>query len=325
MTTVDESGAEDVAEALREIGATEITVTDTGDVTFKLLDTSAWAYYVTPTSFRLSFVLDFDADAGRAGAWVDEHDLLDAGFVRMVEGDDGATNLLYTVDLDRPATVLELVADTAIDLQTEWSGRDSAAIADTLADAGLLCPPIRVGKDERLRTYGPWWWGTRRVHPFKLYMFEVDEVVASLASDGPLFAMSHAGHGMNSYGLNLVTTGGPYAVFFQHGFGGVYTDPLRARLEINAAYTYLHVLLEADELEGHENPKWLLLYSQFRGTCGLVDLDEVRQGKHWEGVFREFEDFGSLIRGAVALAPDCEEFIVNGAGIDWGGDSDTTG
>lgn len=320
MNTVDDTGAEDVAEALRGVGATEVEITETGDVTFKLVNTSGWAYYLTTSSYRVSFVLDFDPDVARARAWVTSQDLLLTGFVRVVEGDDGTNNLLYTVDLERPALDLEFVIDTAIDLQADWAGPGTDRITDTLAEAGLLCPPFGAGKDEPVRTYGPWSWGTRRIDPFLLYMFEIEQILDQVI-DGPVFAMSHAGHGLNSYGLNVVTSGGPYAVFFQHGFGGVYTDPLRSRLEINSAYSYLHVLLEADEIEDTDNPKWLLLYSQFRGTCGIVDLDEVRRGANWEDAFQEFADFGSLIRGAVALAPEGEEFIVNGAGIDWGGNT----
>lgn len=193
------------------------------------------------------------------------------------------------------------------------------AIEEVFADVGVLVPPLGSFEIEDIQAFGPWHWGSHELVPNEMYMFEVASVVAAILGEGQLFAVSHAGHGLNSYGLNVVTVGGPFAVFVQHGFGGVYTDPLRARLRINEAYTYLHVLLEADELPDASNPKWLLLYSEFRGTCGVVDLDEVRAGKSWQESLTPFSDFKSLIRGAAALVPD-ESFIASGRSIDWGSD-----
>jgi hypothetical protein len=45
-----------------------------------------------------------------------------------------------------------------------------------------------------------------------------------LINDERLFAMSHAGRGVNCYGLNLVTAQGPVAVFLQQSYGGLYPD-----------------------------------------------------------------------------------------------------
>lgn len=209
------------------------------------------------------------------------------------------------------------------EVRDEETGGDEGDWPDglvaALANAGLACPPLGSFELGDVTTFGRWHWGTHELSPLEMYLFEVEPVVAALVKEGRIFAMSHAGHGLNSYGLTVVTTGGPFAVFVQHLFGGVYTDPLWARLQINEAYTYLHVLLAADELEDANNPKWLLLYSQFRGPCGIVDLEEVRGGKPWEEAFTPSRDFGSLIRAAVALVPG-EEFIVSGTSIDWGED-----
>jgi hypothetical protein len=191
-------------------------------------------------------------------------------------------------------------------------------MSEALANAGLLLPPLGPFGVADIRTFGNWSWGTRHLPELAMYMFEVGQVIETLG-EGPLFSMNHAGHGLNSYGLTLVTTGGPFAVFSQHGFGGVYMDPLSTRLRINAAYTHLHVLLKAQVLNDAINPRWLLLYSQFRDYCGIVDLDQVRGGAPWEQAIVAFPDFESLIRGAVALVPD-EEFIASGGPINWGND-----
>lgn len=217
---------------------------------------------------------------------------------------------------DSPPTEDEEFGLRGVGDETEESRR---AVGGIFADVGLLVPPLGPFEIEDVQALGPWHWGTYELVPNEMYMFDVDSVASAILNEGQLFALSHAGHGLNSYGLNLVTVGGPFAVFVQHGYGGVYTDPLKARLRINEAYTYLHILLEAEAVPDATNPKWLLLYSEFRGTCGIVDLDEVRAGKSWQESFAPFRDFKSLIRGAVALVPD-EEFIASGVSIDWGSD-----
>ena len=55
-------------------------------------------------------------------------------------------------------------------------------------------------------------WVPGRLDAFGLYMFDVETVTRYLT----VFALRQAGHGVNSYGLNLVTCAGPVAVFVQH-------------------------------------------------------------------------------------------------------------
>lgn len=317
MTSLDSVDADGVANSLRELGATSVEMTPDGDIDFKLGDLNAFAYYLKPTGYRISFVLALDPAAEQADSWTTAHDQVPVGFVRFVEGDD-TSNLLFTVDVERGVTDLALVIDTAIDLLADWNGKDASGITTTLAEVGLLQPPLGADETEGVRTYGPWWWGTRRIDPMRtLYMFDVDEIVTEIIERGPFFAMSHAGHGLNSYGLNLVTTGGPFAVFFQHGFGGVYMSPLRTRLAINEAYSYLHVLLDAEPVEGATNPRWLLAYSEFRGVCGLIDLDEVRTGKSVDDSTTEFDSFLVLVGAAASRAPEAEEFGAAGVRVEW--------
>lgn len=153
----------------------------------------------------------------------------------------------------------------------------------TLASAGLVVPPTGDTDLRDITKIGPWnWASTDRVGHLDadddLYMFRVETVLERLLEGGAVFDLCHAGHGMNSYGLNLVTTSGPIAAFIQHGWGGVYMDPLRQRFRINATYSRLHELF--GRIAEPDAPlRWVLLYSEFRGVCGVVDLVAYGSGR----------------------------------------------
>ncbi len=67
-------------------------------------------------------------------------------------------------------------------------------------------------------------------------MFEAERVADWIATAGDLLALSHAGHGLNSYGLNLVVARGPVAAFVQHGYGGAFMEPVSMLTGIAATY-----------------------------------------------------------------------------------------
>jgi hypothetical protein len=133
-------------------------------------------------------------------------------------------------------------------------------------------------------------------HSLSLYFF--DDAVEDLAHHwdrAPLFAMSHAGHGTNSYGLNVIAAAGPVAAY----------DPVEDLEQIAATYARLHQVLAAADAD--DTPaRWLLLFSNFRGICQLVDLDSpVPQTKN-NGIGYEpmkFPDEHALWRGLVERLP----------------------
>jgi hypothetical protein len=151
-------------------------------------------------------------------------------------------------------------------------GEGARDLAGALVRAGIAHPPFGSIPESAITTYRTWAWGSRDVPPIEMYMFDVDLIARTLRADGPFFALNHAGHGTNSYGLNLVTAAGPMAVCVQHPYGGFYSDPLANLIAINTTYSRLHVLFQA--AKGQENLplKWLLVYSPFRGEGGIVDL-----------------------------------------------------
>ena len=94
----------------------------------------------------------------------------------------------------------------------------------TFQSAALPEPPI----PERLRTdvyrIEEWCWATRPIDAMEMYMFREypGEVLSGRVAD--YVAVSHAGHGANSYGISLHLVYGRLAVFVQTLWGGVYTD-----------------------------------------------------------------------------------------------------
>ena len=172
----------------------------------------------------------------------------------------------------------------------------------TLANAGIACPPTGVPLLE-IRAFGRWHWGTAKLDAFGLYMFDVETVIRRLIDDGPVFVLCHAGHGTNSYGLNLVTCAGPVAVPMQHHYIGVYADPVRNLIDINSTYSRLNVLLEA-ATKVAKPLRWLMLWSNFREVHGVVDLDDVRRGKDWREALAPAESEGELFRSVAENFPD---------------------
>ena len=94
----------------------------------------------------------------------------------------------------------------------------------TLADAGLEPPPVPEPMKNLLHAFGPWHWATREIEPMDMYVLLplAEEVLEGRASD--YVAVTHAGHGVNSYSLNLGILFGPIALLVQTGWGGAYMD-----------------------------------------------------------------------------------------------------
>jgi hypothetical protein len=245
---------------------------------------------------RVSYFLAFDPDPCESARFIAAHDHLPDAELQLIDSPDGSALRLLTElpfeDHDRAwATAHTARAMHAAWLNRQEPGKDLAA---TLGTAGIAVPPLGAAADNHLYTYGAWSWGSRYIPPFPLYMFETDLVIRQLIDNGPVFSLSHAGHGINSYGLNLVTTAGPVAAFVQHAYGGVYGNPVRNLIDINATYSRLHVLLGATRKMDTTELRWLLLYSQFRGVLGIVDLDKVRHGESSNDAFEAVETEADL-------------------------------
>lgn len=252
--------------------------------------------------FRASYFIAVDPDPTEAAQFAAAHEGLHEGLVQHIDG-PGRSAMRLLVELAfEDSDHIWATAHTARALHAAWMNRQQQGtdLVHTLAGAGIAVPPLGPVGDVTVYTYGAWSWGSRYVPPFLLYMFDAGLVMRQLIDRGPFFSMSHAGHGINSYGLNLVTSAGPVAAFVQHGYGGGYADPLRDLVRINATYARLHVLLGATRQLSAVEPRWLLNCSQFRGVVGIVDLDKVRAGASDEEAFEALEDETQLFETIAA-------------------------
>lgn len=176
---------------------------------------------------------------------------------------------------------------------------DADDLVATLSSASLAIPPM-LGLEKEIRAQGRWQWGTQPCDRKSLYMYEVNGVLALLFENHELFMLSHGGHGVNSYGLNLVLSKGPLAGYVQHSYGGIYADPTRDKEQIATTYTRLRALW--DNLADTPGPPcWLLLHSSFRRINTVIDLPPVRAGATWQAHREDFPDEAALFAAASGL------------------------
>jgi hypothetical protein len=168
-------------------------------------------------------------------------------------------------------------------------------MVQTLTHAGLVVPPLGAADPSEIHKLGEWHWGTRELDfQRELYLFDIEAVARNIIEHGPLFAVSHGGHGINSYALSLVTSApsGDVAYFTQGGIFGGYSDLDRDRARINAAYLEVAQEWAALEDEANTGPVcWLAYRSAMRfHMSGIIDLDALRAGADFESAHDRIED-----------------------------------
>lgn len=126
----------------------------------------------------------------------------------------------------------------------------------------------------KLRCRDRWLWSTRAIDGFAMYMFQtyIGEIFERSVND--YLAISHAGRGINSYGLNYHLVRGDIAIFTQDSFGGVYGDAEVDRK--NIANTFNHITTLLRQLDEHplppKRPRLVIVWSAFRGVCAHTQL-----------------------------------------------------
>ena len=129
----------------------------------------------------------------------------------------------------RPKTI-ENKQQEAFVREWDWPERsvgpanDYEGMLATFRSAGLPEPPIPEAFRAELRRVEDWCWATRPIDPMEMYMFR-EYPAEVLSVDVPDYvAVSHAGHGVNSFAVSLHLVYGSLALFTQTLWGGVYTD-----------------------------------------------------------------------------------------------------
>lgn len=102
------------------------------------------------------------------------------------------------------------------------------ALNETFARGGIAVPPLPDALAAELKQTDAWTFASRPIRPLDAYMLQpyLKEVLSGEVPD--YVAVSHAGHGFNSYALTYLLVLDPIAVLAQTLYGGVYTDNARA-------------------------------------------------------------------------------------------------
>jgi hypothetical protein len=144
-------------------------------------------------------------------------------------------------------------------------------LVTTFTASGLPVPPVPEPLRSALRAPERWCWTTRDIDPMRMYLFEPEFLADVLAGRAPDYAaVSHAGHGTNSYALNYHLVHGDLAVLMQVGWGGVYTDNAAAAARLGELWRRCEALLARPAPT--RNGRIVCVYSDIRGisACGPV-------------------------------------------------------
>lgn len=143
-----------------------------------------------------------------------------------------------------------------------------------LRKASLAFPPLPDELAAHFQRFGPWWWGTRELNAFEMYLF--GGIVGADGIEGPppdYMALCHAGHGVNSYALNYQLVFRPVAIIFQVGWGGIYGDKAkeaaRFRRQCELAAGLVDVATKVRQRPGMSTDVALIRYSDIRSICRL--------------------------------------------------------
>ncbi len=175
------------------------------------------------------------------------------GAVLIRETDDG----LEVHGLPGPASV-------ATDPRTEHPAGDE--MRRRFVEAGLSEPPVPAAVEPALQSPEEWLFATREMDPVDMYLFEpyLIEVLAAPVED--YFALSHAGHGTNSFAINYQLVFGPIALFAQVPWGGIYMDPQASAAEVDRLFQECRsTIAAAEKLATDVTTRLLICESAMRG------------------------------------------------------------
>ena len=165
--------------------------------------------------------------------------------------------------------------------QRDLAAHPVDAVADIEATFGhhrLPLWPIPDRFRPGLRRPDDWLWTTRAIDPMEMYLFRRYPAEATDPSIADYLAISHAGHGVNSYALSYHLVMGPLGLFAQVLWGGVYADDEMARANLERQATLMRELIPLAEDASNEwdgRRRLIVAESAFRGIaiCTWVDLE----------------------------------------------------
>jgi hypothetical protein len=171
------------------------------------------------------------------------------------------------------------MADTKAPRVNGWD-----SLVGDFADGGLNATPLRKWS-KGVRKFEDWQWGTRTFDPGAHYGFLPGFIYPLLTAPvlKPRFMVSHAGHGMNSYSINVHIVTESAIVFTQAAWGGVFSSGSRDAEQVNDMMESVAAFLEHSErIPPAPEERHVLIMSNFRGvhvagTCapGTMSQDEI--------------------------------------------------
>ena len=167
--------------------------------------------------------------------------------------------------------------------RSDTSGRQTGLedARQTFEKANLQLPPIPERFVPDLRTIQPWCFATREVDRTTMYFFDeyLQEALAGKTPD--YLAVSHGGHGFNSYSLNYQLVDGSLVLMAQALWGGIYMEEPETSARVAALFDRCAALIAAMERAKSQGlmtarPGRLVVFeSDFRRPCRWGWLDRT--------------------------------------------------
>ena len=184
------------------------------------------------------------------------------------------------------------------------SGAGERDLIATLTEASLPLPPLPEALVAHLVRRDNWFWSTRDLDRQELY--DPQLLIAEATHSIPDYlAITHVGHGMNSYFLTYQLVSGPLALFAQVAWGGAFAvdsaDVEHVRSTFEAIGSLLAVVHSRRPVR--DDLRLVVLDGQTKGidVCTWVAVDgQPRPELEWWP--RADGATNALLRGAAELS-----------------------
>jgi hypothetical protein len=185
-----------------------------------------------------------------------------AGGVRSVLIVDGAGRIVEITEYD---------ADGRAIMRSYGAPTHHDPVAEMFRELDLPAPSIPGRFAPSLQALGQCCVASNDVSPAAMYLFETEFLMTLVTGQvGDFVAVSHAGHGANSYALSYFLVDGPLALFLQIAWGGVYTDTEKAASAWRMLISHVERLIRAAQSPAAvaacgRRERLLVVNSDFRG------------------------------------------------------------
>jgi hypothetical protein len=181
--------------------------------------------------------------------------------------------------------------------------QEPTTFLNNFKEAGLKMPSVPPAFKKSLSVWEPWFLATQpKPEPMDDYMmYSLDNLRVPTPDQ---FAISHAGHGINSYSLNLRMSLGPLALLVQQSWGGVYGDNVIDSEDWNELMRNVSKLMKEFKLQfqpGWHQRQFLISASNFRMDGVLLEAFEnggwvkLIQTENWLELIDELRSYRSTV------------------------------